>query len=573
MQEAGTRGIEAAWEASKHLDQDNRPRSARLIELIAYVGQQRRMPAEVLRLYDPVAYRLFYSAEADRRQCELFEQLLDWEQWTESVPHAAVRAAPAAALKWLRTQAAAESPRRDEVARMLDAWSRWIESRNERLPMRNLRALAVELGQSGKFVAGDSHGALLSYIGHVRAARAIGIVTLALKSGDLAARAQAYAALGLLGSEDALIQIAEHALAEKDREIQVEICMALQRFRSSRAAGAVALSMIKNTDRDEIRREVLLSLQDADWPQRSEIVMVGLQKRGEGVLGAALDAVRAGASAEVRESVMAVSAGVDEPWPQVVDALGEIGDARAVPKLNAWLARTENEAIRTKLVLALEKIGGKAAGEVIRALVESESNAGVMQHVLRAAGRLQVSGALASVIELALDHTAPPDVRAEAIWTLGHFPDPQARQCLARLSRDPALLFDTAGGDADPEEIGQARRYVELARLKLGEEAAVSAIEDLYRSGTPADQLIVLVALGYLNVDHPLIVEALKSADFPVVLGAAKAAHDIGPQRYRDVLASVRREPFMQALLETGLQDVATLRHYLDNAVDGRQGR
>ena len=46
-------------------------------------------------------------------------------------------------------------------------------------------------------------------------------------------------------------------------------------------------------------------------------------------------------------------------------------------------------------------------------------------------------------------------------------------------------------------------------------------------------------------------------------IGAAKAARQLGSEKYRKSLAKVSVDPHVRALLETGMRDVPTLAYYL----------
>jgi len=561
---ASRRGMQAARESALRFDPTNRPRSLKLVEIIANVGRCRRLPAEVLRLYDPVAFEFFYGDLAKRRQAESFAPILAWEQWSELVPEAMVRAAPLLASDWLTGQAVAEKPRQADVAALLTAWSRWISMRNERLALDPLLhgALKALLGREELMQGGQSTVAILGCVGHAGLEEAVPVLARELAVGRTDVRSAAYLALGHMATPAALAVIVQNAGGEKDAAVACDIAVALQEYPASEEAGALALEMFRRWDDPAVRRDLLLSLHETEWPQRSQMILAATQSPAEGVLGVALDAVRPGLDPETREALLKYS--TEDPWPMLVDAFGELGDEAAVAPLLRWLVSARNEAIRIKIIVALEKIGGEAAVDAISGLVKTESDADVVLHVLRAAARLDVESAVPTIVDLTFDHTAPPDIRAEAIWALGSLGGRDGRAALDRLSKNPELLFESPD-EAVAGDLEMARLYVELARHKLGADGAVDALEKLYRDATPANRLIVLVAFGYLGARHPLIATAMESEDFPVVLGAVRSAYELGG--YHDELLAMRREPFVDALLATGLQDVATLSHYLDRGI------
>lgn len=560
----GARGMQAAREAALRFDPLNRPRSRKLVEIVANVGRCRRLPAEVLRLYDPVAFEFFYGDLAKRRQAEVFAPILAWEQWSELVPEAMLRAAPLLAADWLAAQAVAEKPRQADIAALLTAWSRWMGMRDERFAPELLLhgALKALLDRSDLMQSEESAVAIIGCVGYAGLEEAVPVLSRELASRNANVRSAAYRALGRMGTPAALATIVKHARNEEDPAVARKIAAALQDYPEDDEAGTLALDLFDRWDNPAVRRDLLLSLQEAQWPQRGAMIVAATHAPADGVLGTALDAVRSGLDDDARAAILKYSA--EEPWPMLVDAFGELGDEAAVEPLSRWLPAASNDAIRTKIVVALEKIGGESAARAIAGLVKTESDADVVLHVLRAAARLNVKSAVPMIIDLAHDHTAPPDVRAEAIWALGSLSTREARACLDRFSKNPGLLLE-APDDAEPGDLEQARLYVELARLKQGADDAVVAVERLYEDATPANRLIVLVAFGYLGVQHPLIASAMASEDFPVVLGAVRSAHELGG--YHDELSAMRREPFVDALLATGLQDVATLRYYLDRGI------
>ena len=68
--------------------------------------------------------------------------------------------------------------------------------------------------------------------------------------------------------------------------------------------------------------------------------------------------------------------------------------------------------------------------------------------------------------------------------------------------------------------------------------------------------------LGEAGVDHPLIERGLRSDEFAVLLGAVRAAGQVGD--HQEQLNVVRSDPYVNSLLNTSLQDVHTLAFYLN---------
>jgi len=567
IREASTRGMAAAIEAAKHVDPEHLKRSQKMLEIIASTGRSRRMPAELLRLYDPDAHRLFYL-EAGKSGQDAFIKIFDADDWPPRTPEAAVRAAPDATLAWLDAQTKSDAPRHAEIASLLRVWSQWIAYGNERTQKPAVRSMLQTLSASSTITANDDVlSALLRCAGHCRAEGLTSFASASLDSKKSAVRMAACDALGNMQNREALTRLRAAAGTLKENQEQRTLVTALGNYKESAEAGEAALRLFNQTVDTDVRRDILLVLQRARWPQQQELIRAGIENPEGGVLGAALDAIQGALPKDLQDLVVELASNAKKPWPNLVDALGHMGDRRAVTLITNWLRHEDNIAMRTKMVVALERIGGRAAKLVILELIGSETDESVMQYVLRAAGRLNVEAATKSIVELAQDTSAPSGVRAEAVWTLGHLQTSAARNCLRKLSAHPQLLLSGAVDEDSASELEQARLYVELARLKRGEADAMRSVEALYRESSPVSKLTVLVALGYLEVDHPLIRQGLRSADFPVALGAVRAAHDVDPGKYLAELKAFRDDPFMNVLLDTGLQDVSTLKYYVDEGI------
>jgi len=436
---------------------------------------------------------------------------------------------------------------------------------NERQFGEDVRRVVFKCTRSTAIAADpESRIALLELIGAARADSTIEFVKQSVASDDEEVQVAACGTLGRLGGPTAL-KILASTIDGESSPVQVAIAQALRHYSDNVDAGQLAVKLFEICDNANVRREILLSAQDARWPQTAVLIDEAIDFPDDGVLGAAFGAVREGLPEELRDEIVELAIGADKAFPPLIDALGEAGDERAVPKLERWLASEQNAAVRIKLVLALEKIGGDEASRVIANVIANEADVSVMQQALRAAGELDLAVSVPVMIELSRDTTAPADVRSEAIWALGSMSPPSAVQALDEISANPGRLFDAA--DADPADLKMARLYVELARMRAGRANAAEFVEEFYRKGTPSNRLTILVALGYLGIDHPLIEEGLRSADFPVVLGAVRAAHDVAPRKYAATLRSFRDNAFISALLDTQMQDVATLRYFLENAI------
>ena len=109
---------------------------------------------------------------------------------------------------------------------------------------------------------------------------------------------------------------------------------------------------------------------------------------------------------------------------------------------------------------------------------------------------------------------------------------------------------------------GTPSLYANLALTRMGDPKAKQKLFAHYESGTPTQRLIILVLLGEAGVDHPLIEHGLRSDEFAVLLGAVRAAGQVGD--HQEQLNVVRSDPYVNSLLNTSLQDVHTLAFYLN---------
>jgi len=176
-----------------------------------------------------------------------------------------------------------------------------------------------------------------------------------------------------------------------------------------------------------------------------------------------------------------------------------------------------------------------------------ESSRDVRLQLIRLASRRRMMQVVPTLLDLAGDHEAEDDFRAEAIWGLGNFPGEEVESFLLNLSKSKGL----------------PALYSILALTKLGNPYASPALEHLFFSGSPTEKMIILALLGEARKDHTVLRHGLNSSEFAVLLGATKAARQIDSDSHRKSLAKVSENPFVRALLETGLRDVPTLAFYL----------
>ena len=108
---------------------------------------------------------------------------------------------------------------------------------------------------------------------------------------------------------------------------------------------------------------------------------------------------------------------------------------------------------------------------------------------------------------------------------------------------------------------------VALAMIQLHDPAGDAKLQEAYDRGTATAQLNALIMLGQIGHDHPIVSQGLSTCDtVAVIFGATRAAMTANPKKYHDRLVALRHAPFIEALLDSGL-DSARLRVTLDAAI------
>ncbi len=574
-QSIGERGITAALVAAELLDEGKSRRSQLLLEAIATAGTCRRSHAELLRLYQPAAHELFQTTNGLAGQRRLAVGLA-WREWPAALPEAMVRTAPLPLLDWLRTQAGSESPATDKLRLIAQPLGNWLRARNERQHTHAFHeAIALITANAALTRDVPTRAALLRLIADASATGSLEFVLQQLRASQPEVRADAVVALGKLlnpqshgcgpgcapaglaewnrlaaARTQALAEFVRLAGEEKDAVVHAKLAAAAEAWPEEARVGQAMLDLFRRTTDAAVRRAILFSVAATHWPQRAQLILLGFDTSGDGVLGVALQAVAAHPLPELAPRTLAMLDDFRDAQPMLIDAVGALANPKATPALLRWLERERNVAVRLKLALALEKIPGEDSARALAGMLAREAEPLLGEHLCRIASRRELPGAATTLAALAEDGTAPMAVRAQAVWALGNYPGPGARDCLARLRQAPEKFFPAALGPGLAE---QAKLIVVLASLRVHQPGAEGEMARWFREGTPAVQLTCLLSLAELKQDDLVIEQAFQTGDFAVLLGAVKAAGAADSAKYAPRLRALREAPFVVTLLMSGL--------------------
>lgn len=576
--EASDFGVVSAVAGAEFLAENKPARAQVLYEVMTPAGNARRSHAELLRLYQPEAFRLFYTPEgiADQRKIGV---ALAWKKWPSSLPEAAVGIAPVPLIEWLNTQAKAPKPALDKLASLTRPLGWWLRTHSERQYEKEFRDAIAALSTNPVIVADPaSCVALLTLIADARAGGSVDFAAKQCESASPEVRAAAVGTLGRLVSDDAsngakaLDVLVRLAATEQDVTVLTRLATASESWVAEPKIGQAMLDVYRRTTDTNLRRAILYSVGKTKWPQRGAIIKAALDQPGGGVVAVALDALAIQPVPELADAVFEMVSGNDEAQPQLIDVAGAYGEERYAPTLLRWLKTEKNIGVQLKLVRALEKTPGAAVSQALADQLGQTADPFLASQLCRVASHRDLPAAVPVLIALAEDATAPMVVRGQAVWALGRYTLPAARESLAKLRREPETFFKTPEGAAlVPENLAQVRLYLALAALRQGDTAAEAEVRQCFTEGTPAVQLACMMAFAEIRRDDPLIAVGLTSTDFAALQSAVQAAALANPAAYHDRLAAMEKSPWIAALISSGL-DVAPLRTGLAYALRQQGG-
>jgi HEAT repeat protein len=571
-------GITAAIAAAAFLDEAKPAQAEVLCDVIATAGKCRRMHSEILRLYQPAAFDLFYAPAAAEAQKPLGVGLA-WKAWPRSLPDAVVRCAPLPTIAWMKAQAAATDPDLEKLRSLFESLGWWLRAENERQHDGEFRAAIAALS-GNPAIAGDppTAAALLRLVGDARVTAAGDWAIRMLGAPDEEVRQAAAIAVGRVagdgkpGSPQPPADLRSRAVAAWLERVRVEsspavlakLSEAAEAWPESQEVGRAMNELVLRSADADVQRSIMFAVANTSWPDRQAMILATLLKAKGGALGTALDAASVHPDASFLPAIKQLLAEEPEASPQLIDAVGAVGDAESIPPLLAWLKREKNTAVRMKIIMAINRIPGDAAARVLTELLATVAEPLQADLLCRIAGQRSLPGAARFLAGLAEDVTAPVAIRGQAIWALGNYADADARNSLRRLTEDPARYFPKLAADQlIPEPLEQARLFIDLARLRQGDKDAEAEVVRRFHAATPATQVAVLRSLAQIRLDSPTIVAGLRSGDFAVLEAAVQAARAGNPSAHAADLAAMRQSPFMTALLTSGL-DILQLRAALD---------
>ncbi len=563
-------GIDAAIECARHIDEAHPHRNSALLEVISLAAQSRRSNREVLKLYDPSAYRFYYTPAGIADQ-QLIGKSLSLTTWPSKLPEAMVRAAPLPTMKWMREQGTSQHPQIGPLILIWQTWGFWARVGHERQYLRELGDIVSQLATNQAILANpEAVAALARFAGEVGAGGASDFLIATLGHGAPSARAEAAVACGRLPSDATASAIIFAARHEEDGLVQQKIAIAAESWLDRQDVGAAILDLFNRSRSAAARREILFTASRATWSSRGDLLLRAFDVPDDGVLGAAFVAMSVKGEPRATERTLEIARRTQDAEPPLIDTLGESRDPRAVPYLIRWLGKEQNPVVRVKLLLALEKTSTHEADPLLLQLLNNDSSAMVVEQTMGVIARRKITGGEQTLIAMSIDATAPMQLRIQAIWAMGHFDTPAIRQTLENLDREPEKYFkspiDEKGKPAYSESIDMARLIVALGKIQLHEPDGDASLQAAYDRGTAVAQMTALIMLAQTGHDHPVIGQALATTDTAILFGATCAAAAANPRKYHDVLVALRNAPFVDALLNSGL-DSANLRPTLDAAI------
>lgn len=551
--EAAELGLSALWAASTRLDPEKPSHRGPLLILAEQVSNVRKTQRELLRLYDPSAYRAFYTPEGVRLQTWL-ASALTWENPPPNMPRVMVMAAPDPTIAWLEAQDDRALKTPGLLIEILGQWGSLAAMGREYQYLPRLNTLAQRLTESPAVRTDEPLlRAVLQFIGDAACRDGDSFVADALGHATPAVRRIAAATLGRLRGDTALQALTDRAGKESDPVVQTAIAGALLRWPAEPEAGEACQRLYGRAANADVRRAVLNAAAFAQWPAREPLV----RRAFEAGDGAALIALAAkpvpGLDVSLLERLQNHEGQFVDPY--LLDAVVAARPAGAVPLIAGFLRQEKNVAMRLKYVSALEAIGGNAAGATLLKWIDGSKEAMETEFVITSLGRMRFEPAVSRLAQLAKDANVEISMRVQAIWALGRMQNEQARSELAEIEKmlnAPDVGFFPSADAAFHFRL--VTPHLLLARLRFDRAAAGDKIQAMFDEGWPIKQATLLAGLAEQQIDHPIIAAGMESSDFAVFYMAITAARASNPAKYGPRVRRLAMSPYIQALAEISLE-------------------
>ena len=348
-----------------------------------------------------------------------------------------------------------------------------------------------------------------------------------LRSDDKNIRHNVAAVMAQISNPYAIRLLVENALEHQDEEVVKTVILALMPLRES-AVDLLHEIMENSTGIVRVRAALILAeIGNAD---------------GIGTLLEAID--------------RAEEFGNEDLSPRILEALGSLGDPRAVVPLIGFLIG-DNWLLRLVVAKALVKIGEPSVTALLD-VAKNSQDGDARCRAIEALGQIGCTEAVAPLVELLHEHAGP--VRNAIIDALGQIGDPVSVEALveALSTGEPSGHFRASKalvniGSPALAELGQllmehpepeVRRIATAALGQIGDPNAVPLVIQALQDKNGLVRKAATDALGNLKDRRAVaaLCQALEGENWFVVRGAADALAKIGDARAIGPLLNVLKD-------------------------------
>jgi len=302
----------------------------------------------------------------------------------------------------------------------------------------------------------------------------------ALGFGDTATRLQAAHSLGARGQPEAVPHLLGRLSGpEKDATVRGEIYRALGRLGDVRAQSRLD-SCAREEGRAELRATCVAALGGLGSGQSLEVILDALSADPEPIVRRrAVDALgQIGNARAVGALVRILDDGKGPLTSRAVAALGRTGNSAATKPLLGHLGKSETELQRLSVVDALARIAGPEIHEPMTELLKQAKTPALRSAITVALGAARDGRATPTLIGLLDD--ASPAVRYRALAGLAEIGSPEAAGAVAGLARNLASRLKAADIEtvlSAPQIWLEDLRILEKAIRTLTEIAPATGLE------------------------------------------------------------------------------------------------